>query len=494
MLSLCELRRAAGIVRETLMGATVRRVIQPNDRKLALVFETDTGKLQLLLASGPEYARMGLTETAEQIKAPGSFYEYVRAHLVRTALTGIDLPQENRQVVFHLRGKSEKVRLIFSIMGVRSNMYLLNGEGKLVHSLRPLDDTRRELQIGAAWLEPQGNVPEGTDRWREVSDDEYLWTIEREYSSREQRAGADLLAHRIGQVLKKERAFLDRKATNLQEDLGEARQAETYRHTGELLKNVLHRVRHGDTKITATDYGTGELVEIPLDPKLSPAANLESYFSRYQKESRGVPVIERQLEETEALRLELDALREQLDLETRRETPDLQVLESLASQPVIRRLMQRYSPRRRTGGSPGKPVQRKEIPARLLPKKYRTQDGLEIWVGKSDEGNDYLTLRLARGNDLFFHLDGYPGSHVVLRTESRLDPPPQSLLEACELAVHFSKLKNTGSADVHMAHVKDIKKPKGAKPGLVYVRGGKTIHLRRDPKRLQNILASRLDQ
>ena len=81
-----------------------------------------------------------------------------------------------------------------------------------------------------------------------------------------------------------------------------------------------------------------------------------------------------------------------------------------------------------------------------------------------------------------------------MRTEGRLDPPPKSLLDACELAVHFSKMKNAGNSDVHMAHIKDVKKPKGAKPGLVYVRSGKTIHLRRDAKRLQNILASRIDE
>ena len=79
---------------------------------------------------------------------------------------------------------------------------------------------------------------------------------------------------------------------------------------------------------------------------------------------------------------------------------------------------------------------------------------------------------MARGNDLFFHLEGYPGSHVILRTEGRPDPPAQSVLDACELAVHFSKLKNAAHADVHVAPVKEIKKPKGTKPGLVYVRRG----------------------
>jgi predicted ribosome quality control (RQC) complex YloA/Tae2 family protein len=115
-------------------------------------------------------------------------------------------------------------------------------------------------------------------------------------------------------------------------------------------------------------------------------------------------------------------------------------------------------------------------------------------VGRSDAGNDQLSTRLARGNDLFFHLDGAPGSHVVLRTEGRADPPPEALLDACELAVHFSKLRNASRADVHVVPIKNVKKPKGAKAGLVLVHGGKTIHLRRASARLERVLASRIEE
>jgi len=199
------------------------------------------------------------------------------------------------------------------------------------------------------------------------------------------------------------------------------------------------------------------------------------------------------LAEVDAARAGIEALLDRLE-EAVRSGGGLEALQALASEPQVRRLMQRSSARRKAIASPVSATHKKEVPTRLLPKRYRTQDGLEVWVGRSDEGNDYLTTRLARGNDLFFHLEGYPGSHVVLRTEGRPDPPTKSVLEACELAVHFSKMKNAGNADVHMAHIKDVKKPRGAKAGLVYVRSGKTIHLRRDSKRLQGILGSRLDQ
>ena len=133
------------------------------------------------------------------------------------------------------------------------------------------------------------------------------------------------------------------------------------------------------------------------------------------------------------------------------------------------------------------------MPGPGAPRRYPTDGGLEIWVGRNDAGNDFLTTRLAAGNDLFFHLDGAPGSHVILCVEGSAEPPPESLLDACELAVHFSKQKNAGRADVHVVPIKQVKKPKGAKPGLVYVTGGRSLHLRREEARLERLLASRIE-
>ena len=82
---------------------------------------------------------------------------------------------------------------------------------------------------------------------------------------------------------------------------------------------------------------------------------------------------------------------------------------------------------------------------------------------------------------------------MILRTEGRDDPPAEAVIDACELAVHFSKQKNAGRADVHVVPIKNVKKPKGAKRGLVYVTGGKSVHLRREPERLERLLKSKID-
>lgn len=490
MLSLCELRRAARLADEALSGARLRRIVQPGVQTLLLTFEINSGKTHLLLSSRPEYARISLSGPGENT-VPGSFCEYLRAHLTGGTLSGIEIVGEDRQVGISLQTTSGSYILILSILGARSNIYLLDSGKRLLHSMRPLEESRRELRIGEAWTNPEGTAPEGTDRWEETPDQDYLRAIEETYRRIECEREAELLRRRIEQALKKERAFLDRKAINLREDLGEAHRAEGYRKKGELLKSVLYRIRQGDEMVSVTDYETGEVIDITLDPKLSPAANLESYFARYQKVTRGARIIEQQISELEEVRSQLDTAEEELRKACGGSVPDKEALERLSSSPVIARLIKRYSPKRTPQPAPPKRADKKEIPARLLPKRYRTQDGLEIWVGRSDEGNDYLTTRLARGNDLFFHLEGYPGSHVVLRTEGRSDPPVSSILEACELAVHFSRMKDAGTADVHVAPIKNVKKPKGAKPGLVYVRSGKTIHLKRNPRRLESILASR---
>jgi predicted ribosome quality control (RQC) complex YloA/Tae2 family protein len=494
MLSLCELQRAVRILRKNIPGGRLRRIIQPDALKLVLVIEAASEKWQVVLSCSSESARISVAEQAEAGASSGSFHEYLRAHLAGSVVETMECASDNRQVRMTFRSPSESIVLMLSLLGSRSNLYLLNGEGTLVHALRPLDETRNELKIGEAWEDPRGSVPSaGTDRWQEWPDEQYLNALEQTYLRLELRSLADQKARRIQQAIKKEKAFLDRKLINLQEDLGEAKQAEECRHKGELLKNVLHTIRHGDDKAIATDFATGETVEIPLDPKIPPAANLEAYFARYQKQTRGTQLIQQQLEELGEARSELDVLDQHLASALSGASPDLHALETIESAPTVRRLIHRYFPEKKSPPRPAQAAAKKDVPSKLLPKRYKTQEGLEIWVGRNDEGNDYLTTRLARGNDLFFHLEGYPGSHVVLRTEGRTDPPPKSILDACELAVHYSKMKNADRADVHMAPIKNVKKPKGAKSGLVYVRSGKTIHLKRDPKRLQNILASRLD-
>jgi predicted ribosome quality control (RQC) complex YloA/Tae2 family protein len=253
----------------------------------------------------------------------------------------------------------------------------------------------------------------------------------------------------------------------------------------------MHKIKPGDTEVIAEDYETGDELHIPLNPALSAAENLKVFFKRYHKGLTGANMLGQQIEVVRSTLSDVHRLLSEFEQLNGSGLLDASTVLEFAQRGTVKRILAKYYPEsRRITKPPKSKPKKKDVPSKLMPRRYATADGLEVWVGKSDEGNDYLSTKLADGNDLFFHLEGWPGSHVVLRLSGRKDPPPDALLDACELAVFYSKQKGASRANVHVAAIKDVKKPSGAKPGLVYVNRGKTIALRADPKRLERVLGA----
>lgn len=103
-------------------------------------------------------------------------------------------------------------------------------------------------------------------------------------------------------------------------------------------------------------------------------------------------------------------------------------------------------------------------------KTFESRSGLKILVGQDDKSNDYLSLRVAHPNDLWFHVNGFPGSHVVLRCgEAGLEPDKESVMEAAGLAAWFSKMRNAGKVAIHYCPARQVSKPGRAKAGTVTI-------------------------
>ncbi|MGE4607412.1 MAG: NFACT RNA binding domain-containing protein [Myxococcota bacterium] len=529
MLSLTELRRATPLLSALIEGHQVQRIVAPDPMSVVLTTygagggpEAGSKRRHLRFSCRPGSARVSQlgapAKSGSGQAPPNTFTQYLRAHVDGARVGGIRLRNDDRQLAVQLVTTDAEFELLLSILGPRSNLYLLDAAGKLLASLRPLAETRPELKLGGDWASPESRPPSaGTDRFENETDDRLLVAFEREYALVEKTDEVASLRRRIAKALKKETKGLDRKLEKLESSLAEAREASRLARDGELLKTALPQIKRGDTQVTVSDFETGEPVSIELDPKLGPAENLNRLFKRYHKAVRSATKAGARQQEVASARAEIEqwserfrALvqdREGQDRQARAgddagevdgDGPSIGELEAFADEAPIRKLVAKYAPatpaERR---APGRPIEHKLgkliVPGRLMPRRYRTAGGLEIWVGRSAAGNDHLSVRLARGKDLFFHLDGAPGSHVILRTEGKSDPPGEAVLDACELAVHFSTQKNASRADVHAVPIANVRKPKGAKPGLVTVHGGKTIHLRRIPQRLQKILESLID-
>jgi len=112
-----------------------------------------------------------------------------------------------------------------------------------------------------------------------------------------------------------------------------------------------------------------------------------------------------------------------------------------------------------------------------------------IWVGRGAEENDVLTVRLARGNDLWMHARGRAGAHVVVRLDRGRAPDQETFLDAAHLAAHFSDARGEGQVEVASTRAKHVRKPRGAAPGAVTYSQEKVVLLRLEPARLERLLA-----
>lgn len=536
MLSLVELRRVAAWLAAERAGARVSRIAQPGPMELVLHLSGGAARAPgdrcaLLLSCQPGAARIserparsqspgapqeqaqsapdalaqaaspGREEAAAARGVPLALAQWLRAQSGGARLRGAGVSGAERQARLRFEARGGSFSLIVSLLGARANLYGLDGQERVVAAARPLSETRRDLKLGAPWCDPPGGAPgPGEDRFAAVADADLLAAIERHYAAAQSQQNTARLARRIHRALHRQRARMERKLQRVQADLAAEQEAQRLETHGELLKAHLGEIAPGAPAAVFPDFESGAPVEIALDPKLGAADNMQRLFrlarkaaKRARKAAADVEGVRARLAENAALCAEAEAAgASPADAAGPAAPLDAEALLALVRRPEVARLLERHAP-----PPPAAPrrvwrVGKRELPARLVPKRYRTADGLEVWVGKSDEGNDILTTRLARGGDLFFHIEGDPGSHVILRT-GKDEPPQESLLEAAELAVNFSRARHATRAAVHIAAVKDISKPRGAKPGLVYVHRGRALRLRRSPERLARILAARLE-
>jgi len=262
--------------------------------------------------------------------------------------------------------------------------------------------------------------------------------------------------------------------------LAAAREAETVREQGDLLKAHFHLLRRGMTEVEVPNILSGDppRVVIPLDRTLDPAANLDALYKRYRKLARSLPPLREALEQyyREAAGLEAVA-RGLLDAATLEEAAAIgeRLLSLVPQQGGAGRAAADSKPRRRTD-APGV-------------RRFQAPDGQAILVGRDGETNHKL-LQIARGLDLWLHCHGVPGAHVVIPLARGKTASLDTLLAAGLLAVHFSRLRGTDRADVIYTPRKYVRALKGGKKGLVVAERFKTLHVKTDPQRVRSLLAS----
>ncbi len=271
---------------------------------------------------------------------------------------------------------------------------------------------------------------------------------------------SDRLCQRAGDMIKLIKSRIERTSRKLElqkKELSECTKKEELRLFGDLISANIYRLEKGMTSVVLEDFYTGEPKKIPLDARLTPAKNAQKYYSGYRK----LCTAEKMLTELIAQgRNELSYLESLIDSVTRAKS-DIELSEirtELSEQGLIR----------------GEKTVSK--PKKTEPLKFLSSDGFVILVGKNNRQNDELTLKTAKATDIWLHVKDIAGSHVIIKTEGK-KPPESTIVEAARLAAYHSKAKNGSGVPVDYTAVKFVKKPAGARPGMVVFTDNRTLYV-----------------
>ena len=247
--------------------------------------------------------------------------------------------------------------------------------------------------------------------------------------------------------------ILDRNRHTLaiqEKQLKDTEKSDKYRVYGELLHTYGNTAEEGAKSVTVDNYYTGEKLTIPLDPSITPRENANKYFKKYEKMKRTKEQVTERIKETENAIKHLESIDNSLTIADTSEELD-EIKKELADAGFTKY----HAPK-------GKPKKMKKSE----PLHFVTNDGFDIFVGKNNFQNDYLTFKFANGNDLWFHVKTIPGSHVILRTEGK-EVPDADYVTAAEVAAYFSTGKDNEKQEVDYVIKKEGKKPNGSAPGFV---------------------------
>ena len=245
------------------------------------------------------------------------------------------------------------------------------------------------------------------------------------------------------------------------EILEKAKKKEKYKIYGDLITANIYRINPGDKVLECQNfYSEGmENVKIPLNEDLTPSKNAQKYYTKYTKQKTAEAETEKQKELNLREIDYLESVKEAIELAESGAEIAL-IREELTDQGYLR---QRYSKR----------PKKKALPT---PMHFVSDDGYDIYVGKNNTQNDYVTFKLSRSTDIWFHTKSIHGSHTIIRTPDAMEVPDRTYLQAASIAAYYSRARSSKSVPVDYTEVKNVKKPNGAKPGMVIYVDYNTIY------------------
>ncbi len=472
-LSAKEIEIATGSLGESIVNTLVRKVISPAAKnRICLELRGPGLNHYLQICVENPYCAIGRVDAKPRAaEVPAAFVMLLRKLCINAAVLKIEQLNHDRVVAITLGRKDYSLVLMCELSGRHGNLFLLDEQGNILGSFHPNRSHLRKLVSGAPYQPPVNPPPMSGQKTRVMpgSDaDRALMTL---MAESEKNAAADgkraMVARAVKAVLKKQRTLV----ANLQKDQQNAEKAAQLKHNAYILQGNLRHIHKGDTQFCGMDF-EGSPVVIALNPQLDGVANMQAMFEKASRLGKAIDQIEERLLAAMMREEHLVELQQQVTVVALETLDELMGQLSQMNVQVVQRV--------------GKRGQTVRLPYRQYP-VFGTHIAR---VGRSARDNDALTLKHAGPNDLWLHVRGLPGSHVVVPLGRGEEPGQELLLDAAHLAAHFSSARNDDHVEVTWTLRKYVQKPRGAAPGAVRLLKEKTFILRVDPHRLEELLSA----
>lgn len=261
-----------------------------------------------------------------------------------------------------------------------------------------------------------------------------------------------------------------KKLQALHADLQTAQNAEEQKICADTLMANIYRLQKGQSKVQLNNIYDNQPLTINLAPELTPVENAQSYYKRYNKYKRAQTEISQQIKATEDMLIYLGSLEASL-LTAATKTE----VEEIAQEMTFCGLLKATKKKAKINSSKPQPLH------------IRLHEAADIYIGRNNRQNDFVTFHIGEPRDLWFHTKNIPGSHVILKT-SLPEPDAQDINIAVQLAAYFSKARSGSNVPVDCTQRKFVKKPSGSKPGFVIFTNQTTYFTTPDVSQLQNLL------
>ncbi len=449
---------------------SLQKVYERDSNTVVLQLRANRQSYFLLLSSTDRLTRIYAVETKpRQPKTPTAFTMALRKYVIG-AFHEITLSKNDRVITLDFG----TAKIIAELSNIHASLILVDAENKVISAT----NFGQRIRPGCEYkprTEPEDNSTTfftGKTKTRfETLDD-----LRDHYEAFTTATEAQAIRTVISKGIKRKKKHLQKIVAKLNGELLRSEEAEHFQKWGTLLQSKIGQVPRGTEIVDVVDYYQEKLptIQIEIDKKKSLQENIERFFHQYKRLTGAVDRILGRIDKIEKELAIVSALEIKLV-----KTTTIEDLEKLFKEAKKQKILKAKQKKQNA----------KTKEARVPYRTYLSGSGVEIWVGRSSKDNDILSLKLAKGNDVWLHARDWQGSHVLLRTTiAKLKS--EDLIDAAMLALHFSKGKNDSGAEITYTSAKHIKKPKGAPHGLVSVASGKSIAVRLDPLRLEKLLAT----